>query len=403
MRRLVRSALIVLLLITSAELNCIIEEEAAIDRESNDSEATPDVPPFVSQPGDDEITYQKWGLWHGIWSDDHFNFEEVPTPGTISPVIRILSDGTVAVLSLWKTWIDENGASVPQSMLYLIRRLPTGEWQTPLVLATMEYCSQQAAMLAEDDGTLHILYSHEGFPTHLIVKDNIVTAGLMQSGPAEPQYFTLALSSWGNFHAVFGNWNLSHQMLIGDIWYVIQEFPDGSYPDLAFASPEKNVEEGRLVFLRSTGVVDVYTLFHYTWAGLTWEGEAVLPEIEFYARPHLSIDEEGRSTILVPSSEGLLYLVQDSTAASGWRKEVVAGTNWCVGHEYADLVTANQIPFVAFRDAQTAKGWTGYRSDDAWIVGELEGFQTGFIGMDLAIDAKDIYHLVFAGTRIITE
>jgi len=403
MRGLTSLVIVVFAWATIALLGCAVDDEEDIERASDSSDPTPDIPPVSNQPDDDEITCEEWGIWHGVWTEDHFEFEEVLSPGTISPVIRILADGTVAVLSLRKTWINENGASVPQNSLHLIRRLPNGEWQTPLTLATMEYGSQQAAMLPDEDGTLNILYSHEGIPTHLIVKENIVTAGLMQAGPEEPQYFSLAYSPWGKYHAVFGNWDLSHQMLLGGTWHVIREFPDGSYPDLAFATLEKNVVEGRLVYLRSTGVINVYTLFHYTWSGLTWEGQAVLPEIDFYARPHLSIDEEGRSTILVPSSEGLLYLVQDPSLASGWRKELVAGTNWRVGHEYADLVTANHIPFVAFRDAQTAKGWTGYRVDGAWKVGELEGFETGFIGMDLAIDANGVSHLVFAGTRVISD
>jgi len=60
---------------------------------------------------------------------------------------------------------------------------------------------------------------------------------------------------------------------------------------------------------------------------------------------------------------------------------------------------AGVIPVIAYRDAATAKGFAGRDATGGWIVDEFTGFDGGFIGIDLAVDADADPRVVFAGWR----
>jgi hypothetical protein len=163
MRGLTSLVIVVFAWATIALLGCAVDDEEDIERASDSSDPTPDIPPVSNQPDDDEITCEEWGLWHGVWTEDHFEFEEVLSPGTISPVIRILADGTVAVLSLRKTWINENGALV-RKIFHDPRPAPR-RMANALTLATMDYGSRRRHVA--DTKTAVEYFTPRGQPTIL--------------------------------------------------------------------------------------------------------------------------------------------------------------------------------------------------------------------------------------------
>ncbi|NLH50155.1 MAG: hypothetical protein GX444_16370 [Myxococcales bacterium] len=355
-------------------------------------------PEYTPPPDDDNDTPdEKWGLWHGVWLDDDLKFEDIPTLGTLSPSTVFTPGGDLAVISMRKTQEQVGGETVYRQILYLTRQLAGGEWRDPLELANFSWASQNSAVIADSRDRLHVVYSHQGQPTHLIVEGNKVTSIPMQNGPSSPEYFALIEGPYQLIHAVFGYWSLSHQVFIGDVWYVIDTFSDGSYPDLSY---NPAIENGsRLVFLRYKGVGDACTLMHFTWTDNGWIGDEVLPEVDFYPRPHLAIDDEGQSNILVPSSQGLMYLTQNPMCiAGGWCSEIIAGDSRDMGQEHADLTMSAGMPVVAYRDARTSRGYTACRIDGQWITDELSGFNGGFIGLTLTVDQDQTPHLVFAGS-----
>jgi hypothetical protein len=354
--------------------------------------------------GDDDSTIEPspppdehWGLWHGAWQDDRFVFEEVPCPGALSPNLAAQPDGGLAVIGTRKTQETTDGETVYHQLIYLTRRLTNGEWRDPMELARFSWSSQNTALLADADGSLHVLFSYEGQPTHLHVVDNVVTPRLMIEGPSPPDFFSLAQSPLGFVHSVFGSWSLSHQVLIGDEWHVIETFDDGRFPDLAFDPTQ--LAKATLVFLRYKGIGDASTLLRFTWNEIEWNGEVVLPDVDFYPVPRVLVDPQGRVNILAPSAQGLLYLVEDAEARDGWRMEVVAGADQEMGQENADLAWAGDTPVVAYRDARTARGFAAFRFTDGWTVGEFQGFNGGFVGLNLAVDAAAAPHVLFAGAR----
>jgi hypothetical protein len=347
---------------------------------------------------DDDDADEHWGLWHGVWNAGSLGVEEVPAPGALGPNLAATSDGSLAVLSTRKTQeTSEQGVRYVQ-LLYLTRKRPTGEWRDPLELAKFSWSSQNSALLAAADDSLHVLFSYEDQPAHLMVVESQVTADLLQTGPSPPTYFAIAQSPKGEIHAVFGDWSLSHQVRLENTWQALDVFDDGSFPDLAFSPAAE--DEGRLTFMRYKGVGAACDLVHFAWTGGQWRGGDVAPDVDFYPTPHLVVDADGRSHILAPSAHGLLYLEQDESVEGGWRMEVIAGNSEEMGQDHADLALPDGKPIAVYRDARTARGFVAFRADDDWETDELTGFDGGFIGLTLAVDPQARTHMVFAAARV---
>ncbi|MDP8224682.1 MAG: hypothetical protein P9L99_15085 [Candidatus Lernaella stagnicola] len=352
--------------------------------------------------GADDSTTRIYGLWLGAWDGDGFFFQRTPAPATLAPSMGYLDDGSLALVTVRRIKEYLRAGTEDRELLFLLRRGPSGVWRDPLILANNTWWTYaQPAILPDFAGRIHVLFSLDGAPTHLSVQDDRVDIYPMQPGPGAAKYFTMAQSPFGFIHAVFGEYDLSHQVFVGDSWLELNEFLDAAYPELAFNRQHES--NARLVFLRHKGINDACTLFHFEWFYGKWQGKSVMPEIDFYPVPHISVDEQGRSHILCPSSVGLVYMVQDETEPGGWRMEIVAGGSLNLKNEHIDLAVSGDEPFIAFRDTQTAQGYMAHRTATSWEVGEVAGFEPGFIGMELAVDPAGVPHLIFAGERVMGQ
>ncbi|HPM76992.1 MAG TPA: hypothetical protein PK961_07875 [bacterium] len=349
-------------------------------------------PQFDFNTDDDNETEPEWGLWYGSWNEANWSFEQVPTPATISPRLALFAYGQEAIVS---SRVINNQSGEQIRALYLTTRGFDGSWNDrgELDRTTAEATATAALMTA--DNKLHLLYADDGLPRHLIVDGAGVHSYDPLPAPTPVEYSALAEAPDGAVHAIFGDWDLSHQVFDGATWTELSTFTYGLYPDIAFGPAGL----GHLVYLTPRGLDDGYTLMYFLFIDGQWIGGGILPELQVFPTPHMSVDLFGRPHILVPSSLGLLHLVRNNLAPSGWDYEVIAGNSWSAGFQYADITMAGVIPVIAYRDAATAKGFAGRDATGGWIVDEFTGFDGGFIGIDLAVDAEADPRVVFAGWR----
>jgi len=368
------------------------------EKREKDTPEDPSGPTVPLNPNNEEEADNSWGLWFGVWDWDRWTFEQVPTPATISPRLAAFNDGAIAVLSARLLMADDVGGQGYQRAFYLSYRFDDGTWIEAKELVRLEPGSTQASIAAGEDNQLHVLFSDGGEPVHLIVKETGVASYFPQPTSFSADTSTLASGPDGRLHAVFGEWGLSHQVFVDEQWSEVNTFERGSYPSLKFG-PEGS---GHLVFLSPRGMdfTDGYLLMHYALAGNQWVGGVVMPEQVFYPSPQISVDYLGRTHILAPSAQGLLYLVQDKEQPDGWYHEVVAGDSWRTGLEYCDIITSMGIPIIAYRDAATAKGYAGWRPDGDWELGAFNGFEGGFVGIDLTLNMALVPNIVFSGWKV---
>lgn len=393
------SLLLALCAFTLLVMACGGDDERASPLTTDADDPADEIPDRDHSETDENSVY---GLWLGTWSDDGFKFEQCPASGTLTPALTFTPNGNAAIVTTRRTYESTPNGEVKREYLYLMRQKADGTWQRPLTLAAgNRWNFTRPAVLADRDGRLHVLFARGDEAVHLLVAGNQVREYPLAATTAAPHYFSLAQAPTTLLHAVFGEYNLSHQFFYGDGWVELASFPDASYPQLVF--DPTTVGNARLVFLRYKGISDSSFLLHFVWENGEWRGEPVLEDIDFYPVPHLAVDAAGRSHILAPSSEGLLYLTQDINALGGWRKEVVASDTLDVRNEHTDLAVDQHTSYVAFRDARTARGYLAVRNQDLWSVDELAGFEPGFIGMELGCDGDGAPHLVFAGSRLVTE
>lgn len=334
-----------------------------------------------------------WGVWYGYWNETSWAFEQVPTSATISPRLALFANGPEAIVS--SRIINKKSSGEQIRALYMTTRAPDGTWSDRGELDRTTAEATSTAALVGSTNQLHLLYADDGLPRHLVVDAGGVILTDPLPAPSPVEYGALAEAHDGAIHAVFGDWDLSHQIFDGAAWTEVTTFTYGLYPDLAFGP----VGLGHLVYLTPRGLDEGYTLMYFLYIDSQWIGGAILPEIEVYPTPHLCVDMFGRPHILAPSSLGLLYLVRDTLAPGGWRYEVIAGNSWSAGFQYADIAMAGVVPVVAYRDATTAKGFAGRFNSGGWVVDEFQGFDGGFIGIDLAIDQNANPKIVFSGWR----
>jgi hypothetical protein len=355
----------------------------------------------LSSPDEDSPT-RVYGLWHASLAGEAVAFEKAPASGTLAPQATFMPGGTMAIVTVRRIQQVVDDRTEQRELLYLMRRGPAGQWADSLTLATnTSWTYAQPALLADAEGRLHALFSRNGRPAHLLVVANQVETFPLESVDTEPQHFAIAQGPLSFIHAVVGNYTLTHQIFVDDSWLTLHEFTDASCPDLAF--DRETTGSGRLVFLRYQGVGDAGQLFHYVWDDGEWRGEAVFDGIDFFPMPRVAVDSDGRSHILAPSSEGLLYLVQNESTVGGWSIEIVTPASANFKNEHTDIALAGNVPYIAYRDTRSAKGYLGVRNDARWDIGEVTGFDPGFIGMQLAVDPSSAPHVVFAGSRLVAD
>jgi hypothetical protein len=361
------------------------------DSSPSDDDTSPDEP----SPTPDE----QWGLWHGVWQTNEFVFEAAPTPATLSPVMAALADGSIVVVSTSKTQTVVAGVDVYAQTLYLAHKLADGQWRPYLALDSFGWTTQNSSLAVDAAGDVNVLYSREGAPAHLTVVDNQVTRDSLETGPSPPANVSLGFDALGELHAVFGDWSLSHQVLTTGGWQVADTNDNLSFPDIVFYTRDQSDPAARLICLQYNETGVGYTLMHFVHGDAGWQGGPVMPAIDFYEAPHAVIDLTGRTNILVPSGQGLMYLVQDPDAAGGWQTEIVAGQDSEMGYQSAAIALIGDSPVAVFRDESEADGYVSFRTAGTWNTSKIAGFNGGFLGFGLAVDPSQNLHVIFAGYR----
>lgn len=367
-----------------------------------DEETEPErQPPPADRPeaafpfGDDDIDEpeRKWGLWFGNWGPFGWAFEEVPTSATISPRVTCNQMGLVVVLSERLT--EAENEPVKEKAIYLSYRMLPGDWTDAGELGRTAAQNSWASLLAASDGSMHVLYNYDGHPYHINLGADSYESEFLPDGPSPPDYSAIAEDAEQRLHAVYGSWGLAHMINKDEEWIQHQTFAGGAFPDLAFGDDK----DGHLVYLVSRGVEEDYSLYYHRLSGSLWVGGELLSGLTFYPAPHITVDEENRAHLLVPSSIGLMYLQQAEAGSENFYYELVAGNDWSTGYEYADILIYQTVPFVVFRNAATAQGYMARRLNGVWEVNEFTGFDGGFLGLDLAGGPVGEPYLVFAGWR----
>ena len=380
------------LFVCLAALNCD-------DVDGDDPDRQDDTTPADTGHTVEDTPDRTWGLWYGALPSAGWWFEQVPTAATMTPRLAIFQNGTAAIISTRLVPPDESDNEIAQQALHLAYRLPWDEWVDNGELLRSSPAYGFTSIVAAKDGLLHVLYGHNGHALHLLLGINFMNARVVDDGSSPVLHGAIAEDPNGHIHAVYGGYGLFHEVYFLDWWTEIAKFEKGDYPDLVFDADGI----GHLVFLISRGLDAGYRLMHYSYdsiAGTAWFGGEVLPDIAFQPQPHVAVDSKGNVRILAPSEIGLLYISCPVDNDSSCEYEIAAGSDWSAGFQYADLELPNDEPLAVYRDANTADGFVGHRTNLTWTWERLRSFDTGFIGMDLALDTTGTPELVFAGWKL---